>query len=78
MLYLQESGSGLLSEAMDTESTSGEGSKGQLVEEDEVDKVLSKEDGRIVRKKDPQLWAIASFLASNPDIAVSLPCEHIL
>ena len=35
--------------------TSGEGSKGQQVQEDEVDKVLSKADGRIIRKKDPQL-----------------------
>ena len=60
MLYLQESGSGSqLSEEMDTGSASaaasGEGSKGQVVEEDEVDKVLSKADGRIMRKKDPQL-----------------------
>ena len=55
MLYLQESGSGQLSEDMDTESATGERSKGQLVEEDEVDKVLSKADGRIMRKKDPQL-----------------------
>lgn len=59
MLYLQESGSGgQLSEDMDTGGTttaSSEGSKGQLVEEDEVDKVLSKADGRIMRKKDPQL-----------------------
>ena len=49
-------------EDMDTGSASssaaaggGEGSKGQLVEEDEVDKALSKADGRILRKKDPQL-----------------------
>ena len=62
MLYLQESGSGgQLSEEMDTGSPTssapagGEGSKGQVVEEDDVDKVLSKADGRIVRKKDPQL-----------------------
>ena len=59
MLYLQESGSGgQLSENMDTGSTAaagGEGSKGEVVEEDEVDKVLSKADGRIMRKKDPQL-----------------------
>ena len=68
MLYLQESGSGgqpsSSSEDMDTGSgsssgaaapASGEGSKGQQVEEDEVDKVLSKADGRIIRKKDPQL-----------------------
>ena len=68
MLYLQESDSGgqpsSSSEDMDTGSgsssgaaapASGEGSKGQQVEEDEVDKVLSKADGRIMRKKDPQL-----------------------
>lgn len=67
MLYLQESGSGSQlssSEDMDTGSgsssgvavlASSEGSKGQQVEEDEVDKVLSKADGRIIRKKDPQL-----------------------
>jgi hypothetical protein len=67
MVYLQESGLGgqPSSEDMDTGSgsasssaaagASSEGSKGQLVEEDEVDKVLSKVDGRIIRKKDPQL-----------------------
>ena len=68
MLYLQESSSGSqLLEDMDTGSASssaaaggGEGSKGQLVEEDEVDKALSKADGRILRKKDPQLWVTIS------------------
>ena len=55
MLYLQESSSGLGSEVMETDAGEPDTVKSQEVEENEVDKVLSKADGRIVREKDPQL-----------------------
>ena len=55
MLYLQESSSGLGSEVMETDTGEPDTVKSQEVEENEVDKVLSKADGRIVREKDPQL-----------------------
>ena len=53
MLYLQERQDGLRSEFTDTGGN--EVKSQQDVEEDEVDRVLSKMDGRIVRKKDSQL-----------------------
>ena len=40
---------------MDTGPNQSDAGNSQLVEEDEVDKILSKADGRIERKKDPQL-----------------------
>ena len=52
MLYLQENTSGLRSKVMDLDALA---EKGPEVEEDEVDQILSKADGRILRKKDPQL-----------------------
>ena len=55
MLYLQERGGGLGSEDMDTGPNQSDAGNSQIVEEDEVDKILSKADGRIERKKDPQL-----------------------
>ena len=53
MLYLQERQDGLKSEF--TDSGGNEVKSQQDVEEDEVDRTLSKMDGRIVRKKDSQL-----------------------
>lgn len=54
MLYLQES-SEPVSGGINIGNGGSDSGKGQEVDEDEVDKVLAKTDGRIVRKKDPQL-----------------------
>ena len=51
MLYLQERKDGLGSEFTDLGKKNGL----KEVEEDEVDKLLSKMDGRVVRQKDSQL-----------------------